>query len=185
MRLNFRSTTCASVWISSVFARPGTPMIRLLPPTKSVCSTSSMTSCWPMIRLWSSARIALRPAFMRSARAMSSGESRSMLVATLVSSVCERVDDVVHAELIRFVGIADRRKARIRIFPVFRDVVVVVRDCEQPLRRVVVLEQTVEDRPEAAVVRRQEVVGRRNLEERVEDLVRAVELFPPGAGNHA
>ena len=34
MRLNFRSTTLASVAMSSVLARPGTPTIRLLPPTK-------------------------------------------------------------------------------------------------------------------------------------------------------
>ena len=59
MRLNFSSSTCARVWMSSVFASPGTPMIRLLPPTNSVCSTSSMTSRWPMMRLCSSARISL------------------------------------------------------------------------------------------------------------------------------
>ena len=51
MRVNFSSSTCASVWMSSVLARPGTPTIRLLPPTNSVCSTSSMTSAWPMMRL--------------------------------------------------------------------------------------------------------------------------------------
>ena len=42
MRLNFRSSTRASVWISSVLASPGTPTIRLLPPTNSVSSTCSM-----------------------------------------------------------------------------------------------------------------------------------------------
>ncbi len=44
MRLNLRSSTWASVAMSSVFASPGTPTIRLLPPTNSVCSTSSMMS---------------------------------------------------------------------------------------------------------------------------------------------
>ena len=39
MRENFRSSTRAIVWISSVLARPGTPTIRLLPPTNSVSST--------------------------------------------------------------------------------------------------------------------------------------------------
>jgi hypothetical protein len=39
MRLNLRSSTCASVRMSSVLASPGTPTIRLLPPTKSVSST--------------------------------------------------------------------------------------------------------------------------------------------------
>ncbi len=38
-RLNFRSSTRAIVWISSVFASPGTPTMRLLPPTNSVNST--------------------------------------------------------------------------------------------------------------------------------------------------
>ncbi|HXD72694.1 MAG TPA: hypothetical protein VN628_03115 [Vicinamibacterales bacterium] len=49
MRLNFRSRTFASVLMSSVFARPGTPTIRLLPPTNRVSSTSSITSAWPTI----------------------------------------------------------------------------------------------------------------------------------------
>ena len=40
MRENFRSRTRASVCTSSVFASPGTPTIRLLPPTNSVSSTS-------------------------------------------------------------------------------------------------------------------------------------------------
>jgi len=44
MRENLRSTTCAIVWIRSVLANPGTPTIRLLPPTKSVSKTSSITS---------------------------------------------------------------------------------------------------------------------------------------------
>src|SRR5215210_7647648 len=70
--------------MSSVLARPGTPMISELPPTNNVCSTSSMTSCWPMMRLCSSARIALRPLFILSARAMSSGEFRSRVSATLL-----------------------------------------------------------------------------------------------------
>ena len=78
MRANFRSRTCAIVWMSRVLARPGTPMMRLLPPTKSVSSVSSMTRCWPMIFLRISVRICSRPAFMRSASAMSSGSSRSV-----------------------------------------------------------------------------------------------------------
>ena len=39
MRENFRSRTWAMVWMSSVLARPGTPMSRLLPPTNRVRST--------------------------------------------------------------------------------------------------------------------------------------------------
>ena len=60
MRVNFRSSTCASVWIISVLARPGTPMMRLLPPTNSVSSTWSSTSSWPTMSFRSSATI--RPA---------------------------------------------------------------------------------------------------------------------------
>ncbi len=47
MRLNLRSSTFASVATSSVFASPGTPTIRLLPPTNSDSSSSSMTSRLP------------------------------------------------------------------------------------------------------------------------------------------
>ena len=36
MRLKFRSRTSAIVRMMSVLARPGTPTIKLLPPTKSV-----------------------------------------------------------------------------------------------------------------------------------------------------
>jgi hypothetical protein len=44
-----------------------------------------MTSPWPMIRLPSSAMIALRPLFILSARAMSSGESR--LTVSVIATV--------------------------------------------------------------------------------------------------
>ena len=61
------------VWISSVLARPGTPTIRLLPPTNSVSSTWLMTSSWPTISFLSSVMILSRPTFIRSASATSSG----------------------------------------------------------------------------------------------------------------
>src|SRR6185436_3356992 len=63
--------------MSSVLARPGAPTIWLLPPTKSVISTWLMTSSWPMMSFLSSATICARPAFIRSASAMSSGDCRS------------------------------------------------------------------------------------------------------------
>jgi Tol biopolymer transport system component len=44
IRENFRFSTWANVCTNSVFARPGTPMIRELPPTKSDMSMCSMTS---------------------------------------------------------------------------------------------------------------------------------------------
>ena len=84
MRENFRSTTRASVWMSSVLASPGTPTIRLLPPTKSVSSTCCSTSSWPTMSFFSSWRMRAWPWFIRSASAMSSGALRStcMLAAS-------------------------------------------------------------------------------------------------------
>ena len=75
MRENFRSSTSAIVRMSSVLARPGTPTMRLLPPTSSVSSTCSMTADWPTMILPSSASIRSRLAFIRSASATSSSES--------------------------------------------------------------------------------------------------------------
>ena len=77
MRENFRSSTRAMVWINSVFARPGTPMIRLLPPTNNVSSTWLTTSSCPTISFFNSRMICSRPSFMRSASAKSSGEFMS------------------------------------------------------------------------------------------------------------
>ncbi len=57
MRENFSSSTRASVWISSVLASPGTPTIRLLPPTNSDSSTCCTVSSWPMISFCSSVTI--------------------------------------------------------------------------------------------------------------------------------
>jgi hypothetical protein len=44
MRENLSSRTRASVWIKSVFASPGTPTMRLFPPTKSDSSTCCTVS---------------------------------------------------------------------------------------------------------------------------------------------
>jgi hypothetical protein len=63
--------------MSSVFARPGAPTIRLLPPTNSVCSTWDMTSACPTMILPSSEMICSRPTFILSASARSSGDARS------------------------------------------------------------------------------------------------------------
>src|SRR5688572_14207271 len=83
MRENLRSSTRAIVWISSVLARPGAPTMRLLPPTKSVISAWAITSSWPTMIFFSSVTISCRPAFMRSASAMSSGDSRSTTSLTI------------------------------------------------------------------------------------------------------
>src|SRR5262245_6419619 len=96
MRLNFRSSTFDSVAISSVFASPGTPTIRLLPPTNNDMRISSMTSPCPMIRLPSSVMICCRPTFIRSASARSSGDSKSTVFSStrlpfrwLADGVCQ------------------------------------------------------------------------------------------------
>ena len=51
IRLNERSRICATVLMSSVLARPGTPVIRQWPPVKSAISTSSITVSWPTMTL--------------------------------------------------------------------------------------------------------------------------------------
>src|SRR5438128_1633467 len=160
MRLNLRSSTWASVAMSSVFARPGTPTIRLLPPTKSVSSTSSMTSLCPTIFFWSSAMICLRPSFILSASATSSADSRPELSrfksnGRLPMSMRHSVHDVVHAELVRLVRLFDRPEARRGEFPEVRDVRAVVDDHHQPLLRIVVFE-------EAEELRLFPIVGLRN-----------------------
>src|SRR5437588_1015644 len=188
MRVNFRSSTLASVATSSVLARPGTPTIRLLPPTKSVSSTSSMTSDCPMIRLPSSSMICWRPTFILSASAMSSADSKSTVstatispwdqaIATdqrLTTLVRHPVNDVVDADFVRFIGLVDRFEAGIGPLPVLRDVGVVVDHHHDPLRRIVVLIDRPEDRGRRIVILRD--VERLDLEEAVEDVVRDVEI---------
>ena len=63
-----------------------------------------------------------------------------------VRSVGHRVDDVVHAELVRFVGQVDWIVTAVAELPILRDVVVVVDDGEKAGFRVVVLEDTQEER---------------------------------------
>src|SRR5213080_1555174 len=53
--------------------------MRLLPPTKSVSSTSETTSSCPTISLRSSVRMRSRPPFRRSASARSSGDSSAIV----------------------------------------------------------------------------------------------------------
>ena len=80
MRLNDRSRICATVLMSSVFARPGTPVIRQCPPVKSAIRTWSMTSSWPTMTLRISARIRSRPYATRSAAA-----AMSLVLAGIIS----------------------------------------------------------------------------------------------------
>src|SRR5262245_40768208 len=168
MRLNFSSSTLARVAMSSVLARPGTPTIRLLPPTKSESSTSSMTSPWPMMSLPISWRICLRPWFIRSASATSSADSKSVVFVVTGSlpvsspgrpsagcrglSVRQSVHDVVHAEFICLVRFVDGFDPGIRPFPELGNIGVVIDHHHQALRRVVVFVDAAEHRPAAVVV---------------------------------
>src|SRR3954467_10160005 len=164
MRLNFSSSTLASVATSRVFARPGTPTIRLLPPTNSDSRIRSMTSDCPMMRLPSSAMICCRPTFILSASAMSSADSKSTVSMLTIGPfslrtgtfrlVCHTVDDVVHAELVRFIRFIDWLEAGVRPFPELGNVGVVVDHHQDPLRRVVVLVDRAEDRRRRVVVLR-------------------------------
>src|SRR5262245_57755898 len=183
MRVNFRSSTRASVAMISVFARPGTPTMRLLPPTKSVSRTSSMTSDWPMIRLPSSSMICWRPTFIFSASATSSGESKSTVSVSKAISVSHPIHDVVDADLVRLVGLVNRFESGVGQLPVLGDVGVVVDHHHDPLRRVVVLVDRPEDRRRRIVILRH--VERLDFEERVEDAMRDVEVVELRFGQRA
>ncbi len=89
-------------------------------------------------------------------QARAPGTSRRHLVtlscrSKCCSSVCEAVDDVVHAELVRLIGVADRREAGAGEFPEVRDVGVEVDDRDQALGRIVVLIDAAEDGPAEVV----------------------------------
>ncbi len=49
-REKLRSSACATVCTSSVFASPGTPTSSTCPPARSAATRSSTILCWPMIR---------------------------------------------------------------------------------------------------------------------------------------
>src|SRR6185503_7953165 len=78
------------------------------------------------------------------------------------------VDDVVDAELVRFVRLIDRPQPDARPLPELRDVGVVVHDHLQPLARLVVLEDSEADGG-AGIVGLRDAVERGDLEERVKN----------------
>src|SRR5262245_39758154 len=193
MRENFSSSTRASVCTRRVFARPGTPTMRLLPPVNSVSSTSLTTSSWPTIALRSSEMMRSRPVFIRSASATSSGDSRStVLVATATCPpllVQDPVHEIVDAVLERFVVQRHRHEPFPREFPVLADVPVDVGNRDQPFRRIVVLEDPPVGRAQPpAGVDRMRLERRRilDLEERVPHVLRPVaDVDPPRFRQHA
>src|SRR4051794_8618062 len=109
-----------------------------------------MTSSCPTMSLRSSRTIASRASRSLSASAMSSAEASVACGSrreTATKDLCRRVrasvrhgvDDVVHTELVRLVRHLDRDESLVGPLPVVTDVVVVVRDQDQSLRRIVVL----------------------------------------------
>ncbi len=60
MRWKLRSKTSATVFTSSVLARPGAPVIRQWPPASRVMSIWSTTSCWPTMTLPTSLKMRSR-----------------------------------------------------------------------------------------------------------------------------
>ena len=71
MRRKSRSSTCERVWTIRVLARPGTPVMMLLPPTKRLMRTSSTARSWPTMTLRISAVRASAASASRSARTAS------------------------------------------------------------------------------------------------------------------
>ena len=59
--------------------------------------------------------------------------------------MCKAVDQVIHAELVRLVGLIEWAQAAAGPLPELRDVGVVVDDGHQPLAAIVILEDALED----------------------------------------
>src|SRR5690606_20144860 len=109
--------------------------------------------------------------------------TNGLLYCRAARSVGERVHHVVDAELVCLVGQFDRKEALIRPLPVVSDVVVVVGDEQQSLRRIVVLEHSPELRLHSTI--RVAKVQRLDMEEGVEQWMRRVELNEPKLREHA
>src|SRR5437899_1398543 len=182
MRVNFRSTTRASVCTSSVFASPGTPTIRLLPPTKSVSRIWLITSSCPTISFFSSATMCCRPAFILSASATSSADERSTVSGLI--SMRQSINEEIHANLERLVRLVDRLDPGAGPLPELRHVRVVPDHHHQPLAGVVVFVNPAEDR-RPRIVEIRNLAERVDLEERVEDRMRHVEVDDLRIGQHA
>src|SRR4026209_1424017 len=177
-----RSSAWASECTSSFLARPGTPMIRQFPPASSATRVCSITASWPTMILLSSASTRPRAAESRSARATSSmlaspaGEEVTVTRCPF-GSAGEGVDDVVHAELVGFVGEIDREVPLVGEFPVFAHVEVVIHHHQQAFLRIIVLEDPVELRGDGIIrVREVEVL---DSVEGIEDRMLGGERYQP------
>src|SRR5229473_2982895 len=124
MRLKSRSRMSASVLMSSVFASPGTPVIRQCPPVNSAINTCSTTSSCPTMTLRSSVRIRSRPSATRSALMEDTG------------SVGERIDNLVDAHAVRHGRVLDVAGIVLGIgpFPAVAHVRVPIDEQHRPIR---------------------------------------------------
>src|SRR5688500_17451299 len=187
MRENLRSSACAMVWMRSVFASPGTPTMRQLPPAKSAVSTCSITASCPMIRLRSSVTMWSRPCFRREARSVSvfvetSGDASDVMRFEPLSS--HPINDVVDGQLVGVISDVHWPPTVTGPLHVVSDVVVVIDHHHQRLLWIVVLVDAKKLGSEIRVVRILHV-ERRNPEEDVEHGMRDRETVDAGLGKHA
>src|SRR5215203_1699204 len=102
IRLKLRSRICAIVLTSSVFANPGTPVIRQWPPQNIAINTSSTTSSCPTITLRSSVRIFRRLLATFSARPSTAAPVVCMWLR--LSSVSQGINHFVDQHLVGLRG---------------------------------------------------------------------------------
>src|SRR3990167_7661379 len=100
------------------------------------------------------------------------------------SLMCQTIEHVVDAQLVRLVRLVEREESLSRPLPILRDVVVVVRNDHQSLRWIVVLKHSVVARTNAGH-RMHNLVDVLDLKERIEDAMRVVEPDEPTVGKHA
>src|SRR5688572_14394796 len=112
LRLKLKSRICDSVLTSSVFARPGTPVIRQWPPQNSAINTSSTTSSCPTMTLRSSARI-----FWRPAATFSASPSTATPVVFIQPSMRQGIDHFVDEHLVGLRGPLDVALVLLRVRP--------------------------------------------------------------------
>src|SRR5215203_2931675 len=157
--------------MSRVFARPGTPTMRQLPPAKSAVSTCSITASCPMMRFRSSVMMWSQPCLSRSARSVSEDvESSVDSIAVMKFEPLSRhpVDDVIDGQLVSVVRDVHGPPPLARPLHVVADIVVVIDHHHERLRGIVVFVDAEKLGCEVGVVRVLHV-QRRNAEKSVED----------------
>src|SRR5262245_17900576 len=100
----------------------------------------------------------------------------SPLRPSLHPSMRIRINQIIDSKAKILIGLIDHVESRLlpRVLPALTDVVLIIRDHHQALLWIVVLVVADEDR--IATIARDQVVQRRDLEERMKDRMRCVEL---------